>query len=256
MTATFFGNVDLAQVALYAFWIFFAGLIIYLQRENQREGYPTENEDGSDAGATFGMPDPKTFILPHGRGEVSFPNGWKEDRKFALEPTAESGGAPFEPTGKNPMLDGVGPSAYAMRRDEPELDGHGQPKIRPMRAVDGFAHFAGTDPRGMPVIAGDGEIAGTVTDMWIDVPEALVRYLEIDLGSGQSRLVPMPLAKITWRGVRVQSILSTQFGDVPVPKADGTVTKLEEERICAYYAGGKLFAERARREPQLEPMEA
>ena len=30
----FFGNVDLAQISLYAFWLFFAGLVIYLQREN------------------------------------------------------------------------------------------------------------------------------------------------------------------------------------------------------------------------------
>ena len=33
----FFGNVDLAQISLYAFWLFFAGLVIYLQRENMRE---------------------------------------------------------------------------------------------------------------------------------------------------------------------------------------------------------------------------
>ena len=38
----FFGNVDLAQISLYAFWLFFAGLVIYLQRENMREGYPLE----------------------------------------------------------------------------------------------------------------------------------------------------------------------------------------------------------------------
>ena len=30
----FFGNVDLAQISLYLFWLFFAGLVIYLQREN------------------------------------------------------------------------------------------------------------------------------------------------------------------------------------------------------------------------------
>ena len=29
----FFGNVDLAQISLYAFWLFFAGLVIYLQRK-------------------------------------------------------------------------------------------------------------------------------------------------------------------------------------------------------------------------------
>jgi photosynthetic reaction center H subunit len=43
---TFFGNVDLASVAIWMFWIFFAGLIYYLQTENQREGYPLVDEDG------------------------------------------------------------------------------------------------------------------------------------------------------------------------------------------------------------------
>ena len=35
--------VDLAQLVLYLFWIFFAGLIYYLVRENHREGYPLES---------------------------------------------------------------------------------------------------------------------------------------------------------------------------------------------------------------------
>ena len=32
--------VDVAQIVLYLFWIFFAGLIYYLIREGHREGYP------------------------------------------------------------------------------------------------------------------------------------------------------------------------------------------------------------------------
>jgi photosynthetic reaction center H subunit len=253
MTGTFFGNFDLAQLALYAFWLFFAGLVIYLQRENQRDGYPTQNEDGSDAGATFGVPEPKTFILPHGRGTVSFPNDWRETRKFKMEPTSTSAGGPYEPTGKNPMLDGVGPAAYAMRRDEPELDAHGEPSIRPMRMAEGYAHFAGKDPRGLSVIAGDGEVVGTVSDMWIDTSELIVRYLEIDLGDGGKRLVPQTLARITWKGVVVQSIFAEHFAAVPTTKSDAEVTKLEEERICAYYAGGKLYASRRRTESAFDP---
>ena len=34
--------IDVAQVVLYVFWAFFAGLIYYLQREAHREGYPME----------------------------------------------------------------------------------------------------------------------------------------------------------------------------------------------------------------------
>jgi photosynthetic reaction center H subunit len=121
-----------------------------------------------------------------------------------------------------------------------------------MRSAEGFSHFAGRDPRGMPVIAGDGEIAGTVSDMWVDVPEAMVRYLEVDLGSGDTRLIPMPIARITWKGVQVHAIEADQFKDVPKAKSDGQVTKLEEDMITAYYAGGKLYAA-DRREPVLEP---
>ncbi len=253
MTATFFGNFDLAQLALYSFWLFFAGLVIYLQRENQRDGYPTENEDGTDAGATFGVPEPKTFILPHGRGTVSFPNDWRETRTFAMERTSVSAGGPYEPTG-DPMRDGVGPAAYAMRKDEPELDAHGEASIRPMRLADGFRHFAGKDPRGMPVIAGDGQVAGTISDMWIDTGELIVRYLEVDLGGAGRRLIPMPLARITWRGVVVRTIFAEHFAAVPGTKSDSEVTKLEEDKICAYYAGGQLYASRERTDSQLDPV--
>ncbi len=53
---------------LYAFWVFFAGLIIYLRREDKREGYPLES-DRSESIKVQGfpaMPEPKTFLLPHG----------------------------------------------------------------------------------------------------------------------------------------------------------------------------------------------
>jgi photosynthetic reaction center H subunit len=32
--------IDVAQVVLYVFWVFFFGLIFYLRREDKREGYP------------------------------------------------------------------------------------------------------------------------------------------------------------------------------------------------------------------------
>ena len=54
-------NFDFAQLVLYAFWIFFFCLVVYLRREDKREGYPLE----SDHGAVRGWPPPageKTFI--------------------------------------------------------------------------------------------------------------------------------------------------------------------------------------------------
>ncbi|RYI28986.1 MAG: photosynthetic reaction center subunit H, partial [Acetobacteraceae bacterium] len=67
---TFFGNFDLASLAIWLFWGFFAVLIYYLQTENMREGFPFENEDGTAASnqSVFPLPKPKTFNLPMGRG--------------------------------------------------------------------------------------------------------------------------------------------------------------------------------------------
>ena len=36
--------IDVAQLVLYAFWIFFFGLIYWLRREDKREGYPLESD--------------------------------------------------------------------------------------------------------------------------------------------------------------------------------------------------------------------
>ncbi|MFK7942768.1 MAG: photosynthetic reaction center subunit H [Paracoccaceae bacterium] len=253
--ATIIGRVDLAQVSLYLFWLFFAGLVIYLQRENMREGYPLQNEDGTLAQnqGPFPLPSPKTFRLPNGQGTLTVPNNDAvDDRPIALVQTTPSTGSPFVPTG-DPLADGVGPAAWAMRRDVPELDGHGHNKIRPMSSVEDFAISAGKDPRGMPIKAGDGEIVGTVTELWVDVPEQLVRYLEYVLEDGGKRLIPIQLANFYWtKTVNVHSLYSHQFKGVPTTKSTTEVTLLEEEKICAYYCGGKLYADpRARLEPQI-----
>ena len=55
----------------------------------------------------------------------------------------------------------------------------------PMSQAAGFSVSAGRDPRGLPVQAGDLEVVGRVSDMWVDAPEQLVRYLEIELNSGR-----------------------------------------------------------------------
>ena len=56
---TFFGDFDLASLAIWLFWGFFAALIYYLQTENMREGYPLENEDGTVAANQGLFPVPK-----------------------------------------------------------------------------------------------------------------------------------------------------------------------------------------------------
>ena len=77
---TFFGDFDLASAAIWSFWLFFAVLVYYLQTENMREGYPLETEDGLKAPnqGPFPVPKPKTFRLPHGRGDVTVPSAANE----------------------------------------------------------------------------------------------------------------------------------------------------------------------------------
>lgn len=243
MSEPFFGNFDLAQLALYAFWVFFAGLIVYLQRENMREGYPLVNDDGAKAAneGLYPEPDKKTFHLPHGRGDVTVPDDRIDTRDVAVERIMAADGYPFEPTG-DALADGVGPASWVARQDWPELDGHGHAKIVPMRSAPQFTHAAGRDPRGMDVIARDGVVVGKVSDMWLDKPEFLVRYLEVDLADGGSRLIPMTMARITRDGVKVGSLPGSYFAKVPTIASDSQVTLLEEEKVMAFYAGGRMYA--------------
>ncbi|MCU0829794.1 MAG: photosynthetic reaction center subunit H [Tabrizicola sp.] len=243
---TFFGNFDLASLAIWMFWGFFALLIYYLQTENMREGYPLELEDGTKAPnqGPFPVPKPKTFRLPHGRGDVTVPSVANEAAHrregLALARTAVGEGFPHAPTG-NPMLDGVGPASWVPRRDEPELDGHGHNKIVPMSKLDGFVVSAGRDPRGLPVQAGDLEVVGRVSDVWVDAPEQLVRYIEVELNSGKKRLVPMTLARIWADRVRVNFIASDSFENIPATRSSTEVTKLEEDKISGFVAGGWMY---------------
>jgi photosynthetic reaction center H subunit len=244
---------DVAQLVLYAFWIFFAGLIYYLHQENKREGYPLESDRSGgriDVQGFPRIPEPKTFLLAHG-GTSTVPNRKADQRPVKAAPVAGFPGAPLEPTG-DPMLDGVGPAAYAERADTPDLTFDGAPKIVPLRvAADHYLESRDPDPRGMQVIAGDGEIAGTVRDAWVDRSEALIRYLEVEVAGGRRVLLPMNFARVGGGTVRVQSIFAKHFASVPATKHPDQVTFLEEDRICAYYAGGTLYAEPRRQEPWL-----
>lgn len=252
----FFGNFDLASAAIWMFWLFFALLVYYLQTENMREGYPLENDAGGESPnqGPFPVPKDKTFHLPHGRGELTVPSGQRGDRdNLALEATSQVAGSPFVPTG-DPMIDGVGPASWAPRRDVPELDAHGHAKIKPMSKLADFAVSAGRDPRGKAVVAGDGEVVGRIIDMWVDVPEQMVRFLTVDLnpeGDGNTCLVPINFCKISSDRVTVRSIYSTQFAGVPGIKKGDQITLLEEEKVMAYYGGGTLYADPSRCEPKL-----
>jgi len=165
-------------------------------------------------------------------------------------------GSPLIPTG-NPMIDGVGPAAWADRADVPDLTAHGEAKIIPMRVAPSFTIAAGDpDPRGLPVKACDGNVAGEIVDLWVDKAEPQVRYYEIRLaGSDKHKLLPVPYVQWPHFGlwgndhVIVKAITAAQFADVPETKRDDRITLLEEDKIMAYYAGGHLYATPDRAEP-------
>jgi photosynthetic reaction center H subunit len=258
MTGAFTGYVDLAQICLYVFWLFFGGLVYYLHRENKREGYPLVSDRTQRAPRVkvVGFPDvpqPKTYLLANG-GTATMPHQRNERQDVAIEPYAPWPGAPMVPTG-NPMLDGVGAAAWAVRDDEPEQTLDKLPLIAPLRVVtDAYVEPRDPDPRGMKVVGADGKVAGTVTELWVDRAEPQVRYLELEVaGAGRTVLLPIYFARVSRhrREVRVKSILAHQFADVPAFKNPDHVTKLEEDKITAYYAGGHLYATPARLGPLL-----
>jgi photosynthetic reaction center H subunit len=241
--------VDVAQLVLYVFWAFFFGLIYYLVRENHREGYPMETTDGRGTVTGWPVPKPKTYLLPHG-GEVSVPT-YKGDRaNLALTPAHGWAGSPQLPTG-DPMADGVGPGSWTERADVVDATWGGDPKITPLRATPQYGVATeDRDPRGMPVIGCDGEVGGTVVDLWVDKSEDMFRYMELQLpGTSRTVLLPWNFTRMSERGVLVKSIKGWQFAGVPALASPDRVTLLEEDKIMGYYGAGTLYADPSRSEP-------
>jgi photosynthetic reaction center H subunit len=253
----FLEYVDTAQVALYGFWAFFAGLIWYLHREDKREGYPLDthrtDRDGNPV-TVEGLPpvpSPKVFLLADG-STVEAPRASGADRRPVAarqvgwdDRYGPDVGAPLDPTG-DPMLDGVGPAAYAEREDKPERMIDGSPMIVPMSSVQGWSIASrDPDPRGMTVVGLDGAAAGIVREVWVDKAEPQIRYLTVELAAdGRSVLLPSGFVRYDVKGrrVKVASITAAQFAGVPAIASHEQVTKLEEDRIMAYFASGHLYA--------------
>ncbi|MCH4891969.1 MULTISPECIES: photosynthetic reaction center subunit H [unclassified Sphingomonas] len=250
-------HIDVALITLNAFFLFFVGLIIYLRREDRREGFPLEDEMTGRLD-TLGGPllhgDTKYFKLPFGHGTTQAPAHGREPVDIAARRFERFPGAPYVPTG-DPLVDGVGPAAYADRAKRPDVDWEGHPRIVPLGAASEFWIVKNDpDPRGMPVVGADGKVAGTVGEVWIDKADRLIRYLEVALAdSGRSVLAPMFMATIERKRGRVviDAITAAQFANAPEAGANGTITLYEEERVSAYFGGGYLYATPARQEPFL-----
>lgn len=244
--------IDVAQVTLYAFWIFFAGLIYYLHREDKREGYPLESDRSAHITVQGWptIPKPKTYHLANGHTST-VPND-----RLPNQPPLHKGvwrGAPLVPTGGDDLLlAGVGPGSWNDRSDMVDLTAHNEDKIVPLRvAPDYGVAIQDTDPRGLPVIGADGKQGGTVVDMWVDRSEALFRYFELETAPGHRVLVPFNFARVHRNRVVVKAILGRHFARVPGIREPDRITLLEEEKIMAYYGAGKLYATPSRQEPLL-----
>jgi photosynthetic reaction center H subunit len=253
-TGAITGYIDVAQIVLYGFWIFFAGLIIYLRKEDKREGYPLES-DRSGRVRVQGfpaMPKPKTFLLEDGT-TVQVPRSEVDGRQIMARAMGSYLGAPLQPTG-NPMSDAVGPAAYALRANHPDTTIDGMPMIVPLRLAAGYTvSEQDPDPRGMEVLGADRERGGIVRDIWVDRAEPQIRYLEVETGSLRRVLLPITFAKIDGgrRQIKVKSILGSQFAMAPGLASPDQVTRREEDQISAYYSSGNLYATPARAEPFL-----
>ena len=246
--------VDVAQLVLYLFWIFFFGLVIYLTIESKREGFPLESDgfgkrSGKKATGLLPMPTKKifrtkfhgNFEAPHARDDAA--------PSPAGSPTNPFPGAPIEPSGSSPMLDDIGPGSFSQRIDHPDLTAEGDFKIVPMRIEKSFKILASdTDPRGLEVFGLEGKVGGTCVDVWVDRSEHIIRYLEIKTLSGNSVLAPFNLSVIKKNAIFINSIMSSQFEDVPGLKNANTISLLEEEKIMGYYGAGTLMAFPRRRE--------
>lgn len=253
-TGAITGHIDVAQVALYLFWLFFAGLIFYLQRETRREGYPlvSERNGREEATGIIFMPSPKTYSTADGRKVMAPDPARADNRPLAARQLAGGAGAPYVPTG-NPLADCIGPSSYAERPDIPDITFEKKPRIVPMRIATDFTIADGDpDPRGMSVLGTDGKPAGKIVEVWVDRSEFLIRYLEIETTAGAKRvLLPMPFADIdkTNRRITVDALLAGQIAGVPTLRSPDQITLLEEEKVTAYYGGGLLYATPSRQEP-------
>jgi photosynthetic reaction center H subunit len=246
-------GIDVALLVLWAFVLFFLCLVFYLRREDRREGYPLEDEMTGrldTVGGPLHTASAKSFLLPFGHGRVIAGSNAREPVDIAARRTDRFAGAPYAPTG-NPLVDGIGPAAWANRAKRPDLDMEGHPRIIPLSKAAEYA-IANQDPTmlGWPVVGADGVVAGTIEDLWVDRADRLVRYLQVDIGA-RSVLAPMMMASVDRgrRRVVIDAISADQFADAPRIDATDQITLYEEERVQAYFGGGYLYASADRQEP-------
>lgn len=250
------GGLDVAELAFYLFFMFFIVLVIYLNREGRREGYPLRDEISNQivvSGGWWADPGKKVYRLPFGKGEAYTPTGFADPVKLKGRQSARFHGAPLEPIG-DPLTSGLGPAAVTKRADYPDLTAEGHDRIVPLRAsAEFFILERDPDPRGWTVLGSDGEVAGTVSEVWIDKSDRLIRYLEVATVAGPHALAPMTMLSVDRRkrAISIDSLSAAQFAGAPQLAESDRITRNEEELIVGYFGGGYLYSRPTRVEPIL-----
>ena len=246
MIGAFTQQIDLPEVLVAGFFLFFLAIVYYIRREDKREGYPLEEEKPRLNHSIVGfptMPPSKTYKLLEG-GTRTLPQEY-ERRTISAKSRFPFPGAPVYPVGE-PLLAGIGPGAYALRRDTPFVMHDGSPQLEPLRkATDYSCVDPELDPRGMTIFGSDWLRAGVATDIWIDKGSKILRYIEVALeGEAERRLLPIFYAHVDGKAkeIRVDCVKAAQLLLAPILKSPDVVTAREEDRINGFYAGGYLYS--------------
>lgn len=246
MIGVFTAHTDFAQILVVAFVFFWFALVWYLRREDKREGYPLEEAIPELGHGIVGWPLPppsKTYSLMDGT-TATLPHEY-ERRQLKAKPRELFPGAPLYPIG-DPLLAGIGPGSYALRRDEPFKGRDGEPQVQPLRvATDYKCLDPDMDPRGRRVVGSDFQDAGRCVDIWVDKGSKILRYLEVELaGVSARRLVPIFYANIRRNTdyLRIDAITAAQFVKAPVLRNPEIVTAREEDFVNGFFAGGHLYS--------------
>lgn len=250
---SFTQQIDIPEMLLVFFVIFFLGLVYHLRQEDKREGYPLDSDHTRRTGGRVKvvgfppMPKPKVFLRKF--GEPVLAPGPRRERDLAgiAVPSHAFHGAPIVPTG-DPLVDGIGPASYVLKEEVPDMMWHGEPNIVPLRKLPEHAiEGTETSPIGMDVVTRDGVRVGTVCDVWINVAELFGRYFEVQVMPqfGNDRVIlPVAFADLRPRDKMavVGMLTAPQFAKVPRLALPDIITFREEDRINAYYAGGYLYS--------------
>ncbi len=238
-------QLDATQILVALFFLFFAGLIYYLRREDKREGYPLWDISPRNVPIEGFPPVPptKVYLLQEG-GTTTMPHRFEPSATRAI-PADNQFGSPLIPIG-DAMLAEVGPGAYPMRKPTPLLS-EGVPQVRPMRVAHGWDVTKGdADPRGMRVLdAGKVEV-GTVTDLWVDTGVKILRYLEVTLDgdpTGTNIMVPLFRTNIREkrRVVLIDAMLAGHVRLAPRLANPDVITAREEDQVNAYFSSALMY---------------